>query len=538
MLDAVTAGVIVVFAAGNDGDADPLYPAYCASDPAYLGLVIAVGATNSDDIIASFSNRAGDAEDNFVVAPGVDIYTTYNNGGYTTVSGTSFSAPHFAGAVAVLLQRFPALSSADIIARLFATATDLGAAGDDAVYGQGLIDLADALAPLGALSLSLGNGEAAALSSTHLSMGPAFGDSLTGLAVLSQAVALDSGGGDFAVDLRGLGLAATHDDGARAESFAFASHAPVVRGRTGRATLLTLQLAEPARVVIDPAAATARGAIDAVHLSHTLAPDTKLGVYSGGAAVAPELARPLGGASRLGPPQLGLLANGECVAATQALGRGGLSFAWHHANPDDGAGGGNLGQFWLEQPTGPAVLAAGVGLLEEDSALSRTTGEGGFGPFGATSGQFLTVAGATPLGGRVEAFASATRAVARPGPGVGGLLSNWSTVEASAYSAVLRFRGLAGGRLSFAIGQPLRVDRADADLTFPVAGASPGTVEPVTQRISVVPSGREIDLELAYDRSLGADASLSALAVLRSETGHDADAAPAGFAGVRFRMGF
>ena len=540
LLNAVDSEVIVVIAAGNSGGANPLYPAFYASDATYKGLVIAVGATNSSKSIASFSNRAGVAEDYFVVAPGVDIYTTSYTGGYTTVSGTSFSAPHVAGAVALLLQRFPGLSKANIVARLMATATDLGAAGDDAVYGQGLVSLADALAPLGALSLDLGGGASAPLSTTSLSLGPAFGDSLSGLALLGDAVALDSGGADFPVDLRGLVLPARPDDGMRAEAFAFASRAPVLRAGTGPATSLTLQLAEaaPRTAVVDPAA-DPRGDVAAVYLSHTPVPGMEIGAYSGAAAMAPDLTRPMGGASRLGPPQLGLLANGEGMAATRALGIGNMSFAWHHARPEAGAGGGSLGQVWLERPAGPARVAAGIGLLEEDSALFRTTGEGGFGPLGGTSGQFLTLAGTAPLGAGVEAFASATRAVARPGDSGGGMLSNWSNVEASAYSAGLRFRGPAGNdRVSIAIGQPLRVDRADADLTLPLSGAAPGSVEAVTERVSVVPSGREIDLELSYGRNLGAEASISAFAALRSEPGHDADAAPAGFTGVRLRMGF
>jgi len=87
-------GVIVVAAAGNDGDSESVYPAYYSH-------CIAVAATDSHDSLAGFSNR-GDWVD--VAAPGVRIYSTLDDGGYGYKSGTSQATPHVAGLAALLYE--------------------------------------------------------------------------------------------------------------------------------------------------------------------------------------------------------------------------------------------------------------------------------------------------------------------------------------------------------------------------------------------------------------------------------------------------
>jgi Subtilase family len=92
-------GVIVVMAAGNSGDSTPLYPAYYATN---WGL--AVGAVDSNNNLANFSNRAGtDSKMAYVTAPGVTVYSTLPNGTYGFYNGTSMSAPHVAALAALIL---------------------------------------------------------------------------------------------------------------------------------------------------------------------------------------------------------------------------------------------------------------------------------------------------------------------------------------------------------------------------------------------------------------------------------------------------
>ena len=135
--DAVLdAGVIMVCSAGNSGPEEDTvgYPA------AFEG-VIAVAATDSSDVIASFSSRGPEVD---VAAPGVSIYSTSKNGGFATMSGTSMAAPHVTGAVALMLGSTDpngdgTWTPLEAELRLEGTALELGASGFDTAYGWGRI---------------------------------------------------------------------------------------------------------------------------------------------------------------------------------------------------------------------------------------------------------------------------------------------------------------------------------------------------------------------------------------------------------------
>lgn len=132
-------GCVVVVSMGNSATDETFYPAGYQS-------VIAVGATNAHDKVAYFST-AGDHMS--VSAPGVEIYSTvpYSTQGqyYVSWSGTSMSAPHVAGAAALILSQNPGMSPEEVKTQLEETAVDLGDAGFDPIFGHGRIDLAAAV---------------------------------------------------------------------------------------------------------------------------------------------------------------------------------------------------------------------------------------------------------------------------------------------------------------------------------------------------------------------------------------------------------
>jgi hypothetical protein len=143
------ADVAVVFSAGNSGPS--LFSSVSPSNN--LGS-LSVGAIDNDSNIAYFSSRGpstctGDIYP-LLVAPGVNVKTTdlFFNGRltnpYVFVSGTSFSAPHVAGALALLKSAFPNKPMAELEYALKRTAIDLGDIGPDNNYGFGLIDVKSA----------------------------------------------------------------------------------------------------------------------------------------------------------------------------------------------------------------------------------------------------------------------------------------------------------------------------------------------------------------------------------------------------------
>ena len=133
--NAYNAGVTLVAAAGNDGNATLNYPAAYSQ-------VVSVAATDANDARASFSNANADVE---IAAPGVNVLSTVSGDSYTTMSGTSMSTPHVAGLAALLKGQNPSWTPAQIRARMNACSDDLGSPGWDSSFGNGRINLGRAL---------------------------------------------------------------------------------------------------------------------------------------------------------------------------------------------------------------------------------------------------------------------------------------------------------------------------------------------------------------------------------------------------------
>lgn len=127
-------GVLLVAAAGNQGDGTELFP---ASHPD----VISVGSTDKDDQHESFSNCHSTVE---LTAPGEAVWSTYVPGSYLAMGGTSTSTPQVAG-VAAMIMSSDGLDNVATRRRLQQSADDLGPDGRDPCYGFGRVNLANAL---------------------------------------------------------------------------------------------------------------------------------------------------------------------------------------------------------------------------------------------------------------------------------------------------------------------------------------------------------------------------------------------------------
>jgi subtilisin family serine protease len=129
-------GGLLFMSAGNGGTYNNIiiYPDYTS--------FVAVGATDGSDILTYFSEYGPFVD---IVAPGVDIATTYLDGDYIYYSGTSFSSPMAAGLASLLYSINPDFTPSEVENIIFNTAVDLGDAGDDEVYGNGRIDAGSAV---------------------------------------------------------------------------------------------------------------------------------------------------------------------------------------------------------------------------------------------------------------------------------------------------------------------------------------------------------------------------------------------------------
>jgi thermitase len=129
--NATNNGSLVVAAAGNSGNSSLSYPA------AYPE-VVSVAATDHNDAKASFSQFNADVE---VAAPGVNVLSTWNDGGYRAASGTSMATPHAAAVAALIAGTNPGGGPAAWRAELQAATDDKGAPGRDPQFGFGRVTL-------------------------------------------------------------------------------------------------------------------------------------------------------------------------------------------------------------------------------------------------------------------------------------------------------------------------------------------------------------------------------------------------------------
>ena len=133
---ALADGIIVICAAGNSGAMHRNSIGYPGRD----GAVITVAAHNSSGIAADFSSHGGEVD---FMTPGVDIWSTYRNGSYATLSGTSMATPFVAGISALVLSKHlstpsnetPIENSADMVEHLERMATHPGWHDNTSGYG-------------------------------------------------------------------------------------------------------------------------------------------------------------------------------------------------------------------------------------------------------------------------------------------------------------------------------------------------------------------------------------------------------------------
>jgi serine protease len=145
--------VVVVAAGGNCGQGasgcggvnSPSYPAAYSSQQ---GNVIAVAATTNANPPGhpAYSTVASYID---ISAPGglpsgndssVSVLSTWNDGGYNSIAGTSMATPHVSAAAALLRAANGACTDSQVKSRLKATATDLGPIGPDNTFGAGIVN--------------------------------------------------------------------------------------------------------------------------------------------------------------------------------------------------------------------------------------------------------------------------------------------------------------------------------------------------------------------------------------------------------------
>ncbi len=142
---------VVVAAGGNKNEQLDYYPASYEN-------VLSVGATDIHDNKASWATYSHHID---LMAPGHQVYTTRNNGGYLVTTGSSFAAPLVSGAAALVRAQFPAFSAIQVMEQLRVTADDIYSTGNNMDYygmlGRGRLNVYRALTEILSPSVRMSN---------------------------------------------------------------------------------------------------------------------------------------------------------------------------------------------------------------------------------------------------------------------------------------------------------------------------------------------------------------------------------------------
>jgi hypothetical protein len=546
MKRAVDAGIVLVISAGNDGSANPDSFAL-TSAKRNSGMVIiagSVGGAAGMDVISDFSDRAGTGADWYLMADGSNDRAPDQNGTEYLWSGTSFSAPTISGAVALLAQAFPNLTGQQIVSLLMNSGDDLGDIGIDAVYGHGRLNIARAFQPVGATSLASSqqpvsltdNGDlpaAAGDANTTNSMGAVILDGYSRAYVLNLARTLRSAPSDspLARSLRNNVRAVSASAGPISVAMTVRERHDLPQGFAVERMNIGPDDARKAQLIsgsaiarIDDRTAVAFGFSDgAKDMQRRLA-----GVSSGGFLVARDIAGDPGFATRtsgslairheFGSTGVSLSSETGDVWQDLRTTATGSPYRWTSVTVDR-----SLGKNWL---------SIGMSRLEEKQSM-----------LGGRMGEALGGGGSTSL------FLDAE---ARHNFGHGwnvGLTARrgWTDFAAgkfatAAYAFDLAKSGLFTDNDSFGLrlAQPLRVEHRGYGMWLPAAyDYVTGVATNSFTTMSLSPSGRELDGELSYGRSLlGGSGWIGGNLFYRRQPGHIAAADDDKGAALRFTLGF
>lgn len=503
---------------------------------------IVVAGVDRNNVISTFSNRCGVAMNWCMVAPDENIFTTTTGGGYTTVSGTSFAAPQVAGALAILKQEFPNLTAAQLVSRLLNTATDLGDAGVDAIYGHGLLNLAAASNPIGVTGISttgLLAGNIVPITSSTLSYGNAFGGSIANAFNGVNVLVLDSYNAAFMTGLRGRVASSTSNFDARnavskfdrqeeRQEFSFGDNAKV-SFRAERNSDSANSIGDKPKDTNDNdislrsfslSTGIAGNAEGSVHYKDSQA--LALGFSEADRA---RMDRAINKDALTNP--YASFASEGFASVYKTKGLGGTvkiaGFYGHNKSDDEASNFGTQAELGYNFDKGTDAFVQLGTLFEENRVLgSKGTGALAFG--NGTSTVFMGVGGKMALDGGLTLRAHGYAGMTNPSLNAdNSLIKSSSEIITSSFNAAVEKAGsfLKGDTLGLGVSQPLRVESGSMQFDIPVAMNSNYTSlisRSFTQDLSA--QGREVDMEVNYAVPVGTAESLAAGALYRMDAGH------------------
>lgn len=552
--NAVAKNTLVVAALGNDGNNNGAsWPAEFAKASWAKNQIIAVGALDANNKRASFSNVDPSLANWTVYAPGVNVASsysdTYNKNAYVYMSGTSMATPIVSGQAALLKSNWNFLTASDLSGIIFQSATRICSDGAsaatcaarttaDKVYGWGAVNVARSLQPLGNLNVGTSTGTAVNYSGTNLAT--AKSGLATGLSGVNT-IAVDKFKRGFVVNLSSTALktatASTPTSGTSSTTVGSAKFTAEYSNQATEQSAQGLVGADSGNVTLGKLSYAYRNAAGST-LGFGLGGTESqfLGLDTTG-----HTPQSLSGeGSRFASPYFAVADNATHAGyslqwnASTVLRLASISQApaYTGALPSTALGQGDksITVAEVQKAWGDTTTVFTVGHLQETDTMLGSYGSGALALGKNTGTDFLTLAFTQPM--TKQTYFSAMASVgqtAGSGAVANSLIDGISASRSMAWSLGLSSTDVwrKGDKLGVSVAMPLRTMSGEMNLTTAVSQSqADGSLQYAQQGVALSPSGSERDIELAYTRTLKGGASFSAMAQVKLQPGHVADAAP------------
>jgi hypothetical protein len=572
--NSVTKGTLITAALGNDGLGSGSWPAKFAREVWAKGQIIAVGALDASNKRASFSNYDASLANWTVFAPGVNVASSYSVPGaqnaYAYMSGTSMATPVVAGQAALIKSNWNFLTAPDLAQIIFQSATHLCSdnvaatvcktrSTADSVYGWGLVNVGASLQPIGGLNLTSRTG--AVINFSGASLAGAKSGMVSGLPKLTS-LGVDKFNRAFVVN---LGAAVTSAS-VGTTAIPVMATGPVSAGAVKfSAEYANLASQQSTMGMVDSGSLTLPGTMPAItlgkaSLSFTGANGNAFGMGTGGSSgdffgLQSTGTAPLslnGQVSRFNAPYLALADNASHAGYSMVLSEGTVLrvgalarsaqmettlFGMSSAPSSTG-----VAVAELQKNFGDATAVFSAGQVLESDAVLGMVGTGALGVSTHSTTSFISVAASKPLsaGTTVSAMVSIGNTAGYDNQAA-SLIDGASASQSAAWSLGLSRADMwqRGDSLGLSLAMPLRTMSGSMQVTTATAQSQlDGSLTYTTQALALSPSGMEKDLELAYARTAVFGGRLSAMAQVRFEPGHDAQAQTQLAAGLKFLKSF
>ena len=508
-------GVLTVFAAGNYGKTNPgIYATLPSMVSGLANNWIAVVSVDRDaqgqggGTLSSFSNACGVAAAYCMAAPGAAIISTLGVDKVGSGSGTSYAAPMISGAAALLMEKYPFLKGADIQKILFTTATKTGIYADTTKYGQGLLNLNKAFAPIGGLTIastSSVNGAAAPITGSYVTGTGAFSVQMANALGKINAIGLDDFKRDYQINL-GNGVNTIRASNWGDQLALFGADATNEKG------VVTMQ--GSANGMKSSFASVTSGGVGAA-VGSNISPSLAYGPFAGGSVRGSDLVL----LNSVGNPYMNMAPN-SISAAT--------SYAWDGQNTTRVGAFSNTvprDELQLQSMDKPSMaggvvehqlnwdggyVSANLGVVSESNSVLGTY----------SAGVLKLGSGATTAFAGINAGLSLTSTVQV----FGGATLGYSSISSADNSMVTGIRGLTSGsayagitktqlfgdndRFGVVFGVPMRINSGTANVNAPVSRDVDGNVAFDNRSVSLASNKLEYSTQAFYSTELSNQQSL------------------------------